>query len=54
MYFHGDNMYAQLIKNEKLISYNVKPDFFNITHNREILGSVLNNNGIIRKCRNKI
>lgn len=55
MYKNGDEMYVNLQKNNKLITYDVKPNIFNIQQNRILLGSELNNNGKISppKCVNK-
>ena len=54
MYHNGDNMYADLVKNKKLISFDVRNDYFNIKQNREQLGSeLLNDNGLeLPKCVN--
>jgi len=46
----GDNIVGNLIKNKKLISYNVKPDFLSIEQNRQILKSNLKNDRIYNVC----
>ena len=43
MYMNGDQMYADLIKRNILKAYNVDHNYLNISQNRGVLGSNLNN-----------
>ena len=45
-----DLVISDLILNKKLVSYNVNPDYLNISQNREQLGSNLGN-GLSRACK---
>jgi len=51
MYDNGDLMYLDLVDNNKLVSYDVKPEIFKVKQNREQLGSELNNNDTHPKCK---
>ena len=52
MYDNGDIMYSDLVDKNKLVSYDAKPEIFNVKQNREQLGSELNNNDLHPKCNN--
>lgn len=56
MYKNGDEMYVDLIMKNKLISFNVNPDIFNVKQNRDLLGSELNNHTgkELPKCLDKL
>lgn len=51
MYDNGDLMYLDLVDNNKLVSYDVKPEIFKVKQNREQLGSELSNDDTHPKCK---
>ncbi len=50
MYHNGDQMMANMIRNNLLISYTINKDYINIKQNRDNMGSTLNNLNTIQKC----